>query len=106
MDAIVAIREQDGTFSRSDPGVRPYYSITKTFIAAAVLRLGVPLDQTINRWFGQEWLPDSARITIPRQPILLLESRLLALESDSLPGSRRTFRRSHATAHPQSFAAG
>ena len=64
MDALVAIREKDGVFSRSDQGSRPLYSITKTFIAAAIMRLEVPLEQYVAYWFGPEWLPDGNRITV------------------------------------------
>lgn len=64
MDTLVAIREKDGAFSRADPGTRPYYSISKTFIAAALLRLEVSLEQAIARWFGPQWVPDGARITV------------------------------------------
>ena len=64
MDALIAIREPDGAVSRADAGVRPYYSLSKTFIAAALMRLEVPLDQPVSRWFGPEWVPDGARITV------------------------------------------
>lgn len=64
MDALVAIQERDGSFSRSDPGTRPYYSLTKSFIAAALMRLRIPLDRHIATWFGSDWVPDGNRITV------------------------------------------
>ena len=64
MDALVAIREQDGSFSRSDPGDRPFYSISKSFIAAALMRLKVPLHRTIDNWFGPQWVPAGASINV------------------------------------------
>ena len=64
LDVLVAIRERDGTFSRSDPGRRPFYSITKTFIAAALLRTGLDLDRPVSDWFGSDWVPDGRRISI------------------------------------------
>ena len=64
MTALMAVREADGTFSRQDPGIRPYYSLTKTFIAAAIVRLAIPLDQPVVHWFGRDWVPDGNRINV------------------------------------------
>ncbi len=64
MDALIAVQEADGTFSRADAGVRPFYSISKSFIAAAIMRLEVPLEQPASRWFDANWLPAADRITV------------------------------------------
>lgn len=64
MAALVAIREPDGRFSRADAGTRPYYSISKTFIAAALVRLDVSLEATLSRWFGPDRVAASERISV------------------------------------------
>ncbi|MDH5675582.1 MAG: beta-lactamase family protein [Myxococcales bacterium] len=64
MDARIAIREADGSFTRSDPGVRPIYSITKTFVAATVLRLGIELKRPMSDWMGADWVPRGAEIRV------------------------------------------
>ena len=64
MDVLVAIREPNGSFSRADPGTRPYYSITKSFIAAAIVRLGVDFEQRLSHWFGPDLLPHGNQILV------------------------------------------
>ncbi len=64
MDALIAIREADGTFSRADPGVRPLYSITKTFIAAAIDALTIDEARPAADWIDDRWLPRGREISI------------------------------------------
>ena len=64
MDALIAIRDSNGEFDHADPGTRPYYSITKSFIAAAIFKLEINLDQRLSHWFGPERIPDGAAISI------------------------------------------
>ena len=64
MDALIAIREADGTFSHNDPGIRPLYSITKTYIAATVMRLGIDLRRPAADWIDKDWLPRGRDITV------------------------------------------
>jgi D-alanyl-D-alanine carboxypeptidase len=63
-DALIAIMEPDGSLSRSDPGQRPLYSITKTYIAACILKTGIDLDRPASDWIGSDWLPDGRQISI------------------------------------------
>lgn len=64
MDALVAIQEKGGSLSRNDPCIRPLYSISKTFIAASVMSLGIDLELPASNWLGREWLPDGDKIRI------------------------------------------
>jgi D-alanyl-D-alanine carboxypeptidase len=42
----------------------PIYSITKTFIGAAILALKINLDSPVSTWFEQSLLPRAAEITV------------------------------------------
>ncbi|MEM8769943.1 MAG: serine hydrolase domain-containing protein, partial [Pseudomonadota bacterium] len=59
-----AVREADGSFSRADDGVRPLYSITKTFIAAAIDALAVDETRPASDWFEESWLPRGREISV------------------------------------------
>lgn len=64
MNALTAILEPNGTFSRNDPGRRPFYSITKTFIAAAIVKLGIDPERPVKDWFSRDWLPQDKDIRV------------------------------------------
>ena len=64
MDALIAIREPDGSFSRADAGLRTLYSITKTFIAAGIDALGIDDSQSVADWIDGSWLPRGREISV------------------------------------------
>lgn len=61
---LLAIREKDGTFSHCDPGVRPLYSLTKTYIAAAIFALDIDISRPVADWISPDWLPRAKDIRV------------------------------------------
>ena len=61
---LIAVREADGTFSRADTGVRPLYSITKTFIAATIDAMAIDESRPLSDWFGADWVPRAQEICL------------------------------------------
>ena len=64
MQELVALKAPDGNLVRNDSGMWPLYSITKTYIAATVIALGIELDQPVARWIEPHWIPRGADISV------------------------------------------
>jgi len=64
VDESIAILRADGQFDRNDAAVLPIYSLTKTFIAAAVAQLGINKQQRLSHWFNESLVPRGSDITL------------------------------------------
>lgn len=60
----VAIAAADGTMLRADAGVLPLYSITKTYIAAALFALEIDIEAPVAHWIDRALLAAGERIRV------------------------------------------
>lgn len=64
MTDAIAIVDRDGRLDVAADAVLPMYSLTKTFIAAAVVALKIDLRELIATWIDRCWAPRGAEITV------------------------------------------
>ena len=76
VDKSIAILKPDGTLlalaqsktpqskTHSNNAVLPIYSLTKTFLAAAVMDCGININLPISRWFEKTLVPRGGEITV------------------------------------------
>lgn len=64
MTNAVAIVDRAGTLDAAADAPLPIYSLTKTFIAAAVVALGIDLREPIATWIDRAWAPRGSEITV------------------------------------------
>ena len=62
--SAIAITDASGRLQRADNVSLPLYSITKTYIAAAILSLELDLDAPISTWFDEYQMPEGRRISV------------------------------------------
>lgn len=60
----MAIADVDGTLLRADDAVLPLYSITKTYIAAALFTLDIDIEAPVSDWFDRSLLAAGDRISV------------------------------------------
>ncbi len=64
MRLSVAKMDSNGGLDAAADDPLPIYSLTKTFIAAAIVALGIDLREPIATWIDRSWVPRSAEITV------------------------------------------
>jgi D-alanyl-D-alanine carboxypeptidase len=97
---LIAIRSSDGTFLRADAGRWPIYSITKTFICAAIQQLALDIDRPASAWIDEHWLPQGHAISL-RQ---LMNHTSGLTDYGQLPAYQRAIARGEAPWSDQVFA--
>ena len=60
----IALRNRDGQFLLQGDAVLPIYSLTKPFIAAAVLATGIDVSKPISTWLDSDLVPQGNNITV------------------------------------------
>jgi D-alanyl-D-alanine carboxypeptidase len=100
VDMLLAIREEGGIFSHCDPGVRPLYSLTKSYIAAAVFVLDIDIRRSVADWISPDWLPGGKDIRVEH----LLNHTSGLSDYGALPAYRQAIADGHPPWSDETFA--